>query len=117
MQAVPRCVLIDDDSDVLSMIAQLMRGALPQWEVLPFQHCLEALVYILDHHPDIVVTDFRMPGIDGLVLTSHLRSAGNEVRVLVISGNPIEAQALAAGATAFLSKADLPAKLRQMCFP
>jgi CheY-like chemotaxis protein len=113
MSVTPRCVLIDDDLDVLTMIAHLLRRSLPQWEVLPFQHSLEALAYVSGHKVDLVVTDFRMPEIDGLKLASHLRSTGNAVPVLVISGNPIEDLALAAGANGFLSKGDLPAQLGQ----
>lgn len=83
----------------------------PDLEVVTFANGLEALAYLLGEPANLVLTDFRMPAMDGLQLTSHLRSMENQVPVIVMSGNPIEAQALAAGADVFLLKNDLPAKL------
>jgi CheY-like chemotaxis protein len=111
MDAGQRCVLIDDDFDVLLIVVQLLQQALPRWEVISFQNSLAALVYLLNHRVDFVVTDFRMPEMDGLQLTGHLRSADIDIPVLVISGNDIEAQAFEMGASAFLSKAEFPVKL------
>jgi two-component system response regulator (stage 0 sporulation protein F) len=45
----------------------------------------EALAMILVPHPEIVVTDYRLPGIDGASLVRRLRAMGVRARAIVIS--------------------------------
>ena len=104
-------MLVDDDPDVLTLTRVFLLRIWPDLEVVTFSNGLEALAYLVGEPANLVLTDFRMPEMDGLELTSHLRSMENQVPVIVMSGNPIEAQALAAGADAFLAKNDIPAKL------
>jgi two-component system response regulator MprA len=64
----------------------------------------------------VAVVDVMMPGIDGLTLCRMLREApaAGPVKVLIVSAAVTEAQALAAGADAFLSKPFRPSALRSM---
>lgn len=58
-------------------------------------------------HPDIVVTDIRMPGYDGLNMISQLREMGEETSFIIISGyNEFEyaKRALKLGVSDFLVK-------------
>ena len=60
-----------------------------------------------EHSPDVVVMDYRLPGLDGVQATRALREACPEVAVvcLTASANPREIDALyAAGAVACLTK-------------
>lgn len=111
MQTGPCGVLVDDDPDGLTLTRVFLLRVWPDLEVVTFSNGLEALAYLVSAPASLVLTDFRMPGMDGLQLTGHLRSMGNQVPIIVMSGNPVEPQALAAGADAFLRKSDIPAKL------
>ena len=65
-------------------------------------------------HPDVVLMDVRMPGMDGLTATARLASADNPPRVLVLTTFHQDAyvfQALRAGASGFLLKDADPASL------
>jgi len=46
--------------------------------------------------PDVLVTDFRMPGMNGIELIRHLRAQAPTLPALLISANPVEVGALPA---------------------
>lgn len=46
---------------------------------------LDALPLLEDHF-DLVITDIKMPGLDGIELVKHLRQSGNDVPVILLSG-------------------------------
>ena len=62
-----RVLIADDESKVCQLIEKLV-----DWDVLGMEvvavaeNGIEALEKIKEFHPDIVITDIRMPGYDGL---------------------------------------------------
>lgn len=62
---------------------------------------------VADHEPDIVVTDFSMPGLNGLVATQKLRARHPDIPVLLLSMHAepeYVVSALEAGATGYVLK-------------
>src|SRR4051794_35824294 len=60
-------------------------------------------------HPDVVCMDLTMPGMGGLAAPEALRSAGSDVRVVVLTAGPATgAEAAAAGANALVPKTGRP---------
>jgi len=67
----------------------------------------EALAVVRELEPDVILMDIEMPGIDGLVATSAMRSVAPQSAVVTLSLHDDAAsreKALAAGATAFVGK-------------
>jgi DNA-binding NarL/FixJ family response regulator len=71
-------------------------------------------------HPDVVVMDIEMPGMDGIAATAALQHLvpGSPVVILSLHDDPVtRRRALASGASAFVSKCDahelLPAMIRR----
>ena len=64
-----KVLIADDERKVCQLIEKLI-----DWQALDMQvtataeNGIEALERIKEHHPDIVITDIRMPGYDGLDL-------------------------------------------------
>ncbi|MCE0459741.1 response regulator [Curtobacterium flaccumfaciens] len=73
----------------------------------------EALELVRGVDPDVVLMDLRMPGMDGVAATEHLR--GSRTRVLILTtfdGDPEIQTSLRAGAAGFLEKASEPEAIR-----
>ena len=88
-------VLIDSDPDI-RVVAEAADGQ-------------EAIDLALDHRPDIVLMDIRMPGTDGLAATADIcaRPELSNTRVLILTtfeNDKNVAKALRAGASGFLGK-------------
>ncbi len=67
----------------------------------------EALAHFEERRPDIVVTDLRMPGMDGIELTKRLHEQDPEVPVVVVTAfSDVQSavSAMRAGAVDFLTK-------------
>ena len=47
---------------------------------------LDALPHLAQQQFDLLITDIRMPGLDGIALVKRLRDAGNEIPVILLSG-------------------------------
>jgi len=99
-------VLVVDDEPTLR---RLMRRALSGMglEVAEAANGLEALERFRTHHVVAVVSDVRMPLMNGLELVAHLRDQGPDVPVVLVSGSDevtTRAGAQALGAFDFLAK-------------
>lgn len=67
----------------------------------------QAVAAVLDHAPDVVLMDVRMPGVDGIEATRRIVAAGSASRVLVLTTFDLDRHvydALTAGAAGFLLK-------------
>ena len=65
--------------------------------------------------PDLLLMDARMPDMDGIEATRIINSISPHVPVIMLSLYPeYEADALAAGATAFVSKGEPPERLLEV---
>ncbi len=102
------CVLLVDDDPVARL---LTASALTQrnWRVVEAESGSQALALFSSVHPDVVVLDALMPGMDGFATCEKLRttSSGEHVPVLMLTGLDDElsiTRAYEAGATDFFVK-------------
>lgn len=98
-------VLIDDDPHLRQALSQTLD--LAGLKVLAIEHAGGLQARIGRDWPGVVVSDIRMPGVDGLTLLRQLQAADPELPVLLITGHgdvPLAVEAMRAGAYDFLEK-------------
>ena len=98
-------ILIDDDPHLRQALHQTLD--LAGLHVLPLAEANGLAERIGRDWPGVVVSDIRMPGMDGLELLTQLHGQDPELPVLLITGHgdvPLAVQAMRAGAYDFLEK-------------
>lgn len=82
---VARVVIVDDDRAIRWVLERAL--AQPDLEVECIERADTALTRLLENPPDVLVTDIRMPGIDGLDLMSRVRDAHPDLPVIVMTAH------------------------------
>jgi two-component system response regulator FixJ len=97
--------LIDDDDGVRQSLAFLLTTA--GLAVRVYESGVAFLAAIGGLQPGCIVSDVRMPGIDGLELQRRLKELGVHLPVIIITGHadvPLAVEAMKAGAIDFIEK-------------
>jgi DNA-binding NarL/FixJ family response regulator len=68
-----RLLVVDDDPGLLRAVAETLRAE--GYEVTTARRGAEALTRIAESLPDLIVSDIRMPGMDGYELVRNLRAS------------------------------------------
>jgi DNA-binding NtrC family response regulator len=83
-EAKEKILVVDDSPETLEVLGRTLGGR--GYDVLSAASATEAIA-ILDKNPvDLVVTDFRMPAVDGMELTRHVRENHRDTEVVMITG-------------------------------
>ena len=102
-----RVVLVDDQRIVRDGLVTLL-GLLPGITVVGAAvDGAQAVELVAEHAPDVLLTDLRMPGVDGVEATRRVRAAHPHTAVVVLTTYADDAaviDALRAGAVGWLSK-------------
>lgn len=83
-----RILLVDDEPDILESLKDLLEAALDDVEVLTAPDARPALDLLKKTSVDIVVSDYKMPGMDGLEFLEKVREDNPNVARLMITAFP-----------------------------
>ncbi|HTP66360.1 MAG TPA: EAL domain-containing protein [Geobacteraceae bacterium] len=74
---------VEDDGETRRLITLLVSGKFPDISVISAENGRTGLEYFRTHHPDIVVTDVRMPVMDGIRMAREIKNLSKDTRIIV----------------------------------
>lgn len=104
---MPTILILDDQFTSRKILEQLVLTLSEHIVAKSFADPLPALEWTRSHQPDLVLTDYKMPNMDGVEFTRRFREIHADVPLVVVTAledKEIRYQALEAGATDFLTK-------------
>jgi two-component system response regulator RpfG len=104
-----KVLIVDDESTGRTILAKIIQQAEDDASVESFDNPRDALAWLDHNHPDLIITDYRMPEINGVELIRRIRAkpACQDIPIMmitVVSEKSVRYDALEAGATAFLTR-------------
>jgi DNA-binding NtrC family response regulator len=115
MSKAMKIAIVDDEKDMRQSISQWL--ALSGFDTETFSCAEDALKGIGADYPGIVVSDVRMPGMDGMQLLRKIKSLDSTLPVIMITGHgdvPMAVEAMRVGAFDFLEKPFNPDRMTEL---
>ncbi|MCI7737900.1 MAG: response regulator [Lachnospiraceae bacterium] len=110
-------VIIDDEPKIRNGLSHMLARHIAWNVVATFEDAISALEYLDDHHVDVIITDIKMPEMNGLEMIARLREKNLETYVIIISGYgnfQFAQQAIELGVFRYMLKPTNPRELIQV---
>jgi two-component system response regulator AtoC len=107
-----RVLVVEDEAYVRDSLVEILRSR--RFEASPVGSTAEALEHVARTPVDVVLSDLRMPGADGLELVRRMQTAAPDVPVVILTGHgnvPSAVECLKAGASDYILKPAEPEAL------
>ena len=115
MGTAMKIAIVDDEKDMRQSISQWL--ALSGYDTETFASAEEALGTLGADYPGIVISDIKMPGMDGIQLLRKLMGSDSALPVIMITGHgdvPMAVEAMRIGAFDFLEKPFNPDRMSDL---
>ena len=110
-----KVAIVDDEADMRASISQWL--ALSGFDTETYASAEEALKVIGPEWPGVVVSDIKMPGMDGMAFLKRLLGMDSGLPVILITGHgdvPMAVEAMRIGAYDFLEKPFNPDRMTEL---
>ncbi len=100
-----KLVVIDDDPEIRDAMSRILAGY--DYEVFTAEDGSKGLELVARENPSIVLTDIKMPGMDGIEVLKRVKEQNPDAEVIVVTGHgemDLAIQALQLEASDFINK-------------
>ncbi len=107
MSNAPQILIVDDDTALLQALSQMLSLRIVEMKVDTSVSAQKALEQIQEHDYDAIVSDIKMPGMDGLELLAKIQELRPDTPTLLITGHGehnLAIRALRGGAYDYIQK-------------
>ena len=115
MARAMKVAIVDDEADMRASISQWL--ALSGFDTDTYPSAEEALKAIGPEFPGVVISDIKMPGMDGMAFLKRLMGMDSGLPVIMITGHgdvPMAVEAMRVGAFDFLEKPFNPDRMTEL---
>jgi len=101
-----KILIVDDEPDMLKLLSMIIKEKTP-YEVTTTNNPLEALELAKKGGFDLVITDLKMPGLDGMELLDAIKRVDEDIPLIIITAyGTVEAaaEAMKKGGFDFITK-------------
>ena len=102
-------LIIDDQSTGRTILERVIQQVAENIDITSLSSPEEGLRWLNEHEPDLIITDYRMPNMNGVEFIKKVRALAHcqtvpIVMITVVSEKSVRYEALEAGTTAFLTR-------------
>ena len=115
MARAMKVAIVDDEADMRASISQWL--ALSGFDTETYASAEEALKAVGGDFPGVVISDIKMPGMDGMAFLKRLMGMDSSLPVIMITGHgdvPMAVEAMRVGAFDFLEKPFNPDRMTEL---
>ncbi|OOY09483.1 sigma-54 dependent transcriptional regulator [Thioclava sp. F36-7] len=115
MARLMKVAIVDDEEDMRQSVSQWL--ALSGFDAETYASAEDALKEIGPDWPGVVITDIRMPGMDGMAFLKRLMGIDSGLPVIMITGHgdvPMAVEAMRLGAMDFMEKPFSPDRMTEL---
>ncbi|MCS6889567.1 response regulator [Chloroflexus sp.] len=81
----PAIILVEDEPDILIILHRLMRDLTGGYDIITVNSGADALAQIALRRVPLVITDYNMPGMNGLQLAAAIKETSPDTSVVMIT--------------------------------
>ncbi|PKY12143.1 two-component system response regulator GlrR [Acidithiobacillus marinus] len=115
-KTMPTILIIDDDPDFLRLLGLWLESE--DYRVLSSQHPVQGLEILHRENIDVLITDLRMPVMDGMAVLETVQARDSDLPVILLTAHgsiPNAVEAMRAQAFGYLSKPFSNEELQTLC--
>lgn len=104
-KARPRILVVDDEASIREVLSKTL--ALAEYDVDIANDGQSALERLRAAEYDLLITDLKMPGVDGLTVIREVRRSNPDMPIIIVTGYSTESSAIEAinlGVSGYLTK-------------